>query len=243
MMRTIIWFSCGAASFTCAYLLRDTDALLVYCDTGSEHPDSNRFLMDAEKLLGKKVIILKSAEYTDHFDVIEKTRYVNGVKGARCTAELKKKLRLQFQQVDDLHIFGYTADKNDRDRADRFKQTFPEVNSSFPLIEKSLTKENCLQIVNRLGLEIPMMYRLGFDNNNCIGCVKGGKYYWNQIRKHFPEQFDRMAKLERSIGHSCIKDVFLDELDPKSGRKSQEKNMSCDMLCEMAVTNSGRSES
>ena len=25
-----------------------------------------------------------------------------------------------------------------------------------------------------MGIEIPVMYRLGYNNNNCVGCVKGG---------------------------------------------------------------------
>ena len=56
------------------------------------------------------------------------------------------------------------------------------------------------------------MYRLGYQNNNCIGCVKGGKGYWNKIREDFPETFWEMSKAERFVGHSCIKNCFLDEL-------------------------------
>ena len=36
----------------------------------------------------------------------------------------------------------------------------------------------------------PLMYDLGYPNNNCIGCVKGGMGYWNHIRKDFPEVFE-----------------------------------------------------
>ena len=234
-MRTVIWFSCGAASFTCAYLLKDTDAILVYCDTGGEHLDNKRFMADAEKFLGKKVTVLKSKEYSDHMDVVEKTGWVNGPQGARCTAELKKKLRFQFQEVDDIQVYGYTSDKRDRERAMRFNEAFPEVTTRFPLIEKSLTKENCLGLVKRLGLEIPAMYKLGFNNNNCIGCVKGGKGYWNKIREHFPEQFDRMAKIERKVGASCIKGTFLDVLNPESGHKLKEPDMTCDFVCQSVI--------
>ena len=76
-----------------------------------------------------------------------------------------------------------------------------------------LTKEDTHAILNRLGIRRPAMYDLGYQNNNCIGCVKGGMGYWNKIRKDFPEVFERRAKLEREIEHSCIKGVFLDELD------------------------------
>lgn len=236
-MRTIVWFSCGAASAVASYLTLQTspDAILVYCDTGGEHPDNKRFMADVEKWLKKEVIVLKNTEYSDHFDVVEKTRYVNGPSGARCTAELKKKLRLQFQEVDDIQVFGYTADVKDRARATRFENTFPEVYSRFPLIEKSLTKQNCLGVLTSVGISVPVMYKLGFENNNCIGCVKGGKGYWNRVRSHFPEQFERMAKIERSIGHSCINGIFLDELDPESGHKTKEADMSCDFICQSVI--------
>ncbi len=214
-----------------AYL--NPDAELVYCDTGGEHEDNKRFLADCEVWLKRKVTILRNEKFIDHMDVVQKTRYVNGVNGARCTVELKKKLRFEFQQVDDVQMFGYTVDE--RNRADRFMQAYPEVNARFPLIEKNLTKENCLGVLKEAGITIPKMYLLGFNNNNCIGCVKGGMGYWNHVRKHFPDQFDRMAKIEREVGRSCIKNVWLDELDPKRGDSMNEPRISCDFVCQSVL--------
>lgn len=75
---------------------------------------------------------------------------------------------------------------------------------------------------------------MGYSNNNCIGCVKGGKGYWNKIRVDFPEVFASRAKLERDIGHSCIKGTFLDELDPNAGKMSEEIMDDCGIFCELA---------
>ena len=86
------------------------------------------------------------------------------------------------------------------------------------------------------------MYDLGYTNNNCIGCVKGGMGYWNKIRKEFPEVFSSRAKLERDIGHSCIKGVFLDELDPNRGR-NDEVIPDCGIMCEIALHERKDSES
>ena len=235
-MRTVIWFSCGAASAVSAYLtLKHTpDAVLAYCDTGGEHPDNMRFLQDVQRWLKKEVIILRNGKYKDHFDVIRKTRYVNGAKGARCTVELKKVLRFEFQRADDIQVFGYTCDE--QDRADRFLKSFPEVDAKFPLIEKNFTKEMCLGFIERQGIELPAMYKLGFNNNNCIGCVKGGAGYWNRIRIMFPDRFKQMAELERELEHSCIKGKFLDELDPNEGRHTEPK-ISCDFVCQSESPN------
>ena len=42
-------------------------------------------------------------------------------------------------------------------------------------------------LIERAGLRLPEMYRLGYANANCVGCVKGGAGYWNKIRRDFPE--------------------------------------------------------
>ena len=50
-----------------------------------------------------------------------------------------------------------------------------------------------------------------------------------------PTRDERRAKQEREIGHSCIKGVFLDELDPSRGNMSTEVMPSCGFACEAAV--------
>lgn len=229
-MRHVVWFSCGAAStITARIVLKDhPDAILVYCDTGSEHPDNARFVADVEKWLRVKVVVLKYEKYADHFDVIEKTRYINGPNGARCTVELKKRLRFDFQQVGDVQYFGYTVDE--KHRAARLTEAYPEINAKFPLISNGLDKEQCIGLLWKWNIELPKMYRLGFNNNNCIGCVKGGMGYWNKIRREFPEQFERMARIEREIGATCIKGVYLDELNPNAGTH-QDTLITCDFVC------------
>ena len=89
-------------------------------------------------------------------------------------------------------------------------------------------------MLEKLGIKRPTMYDLGYNNNNCIGCVKGGKGYWNKIRKDFPDVFAERAKLERLIGRSCINGCFLDELDPHSG-KVNDIVPECDVMCELSL--------
>jgi hypothetical protein len=230
--RVISWFSCGANSAIATYLtikkygLENVD--IVYCDTGGEHPDSMRFLMDCEEWYGKKITILKNEKYEDHMDLWVKERFISSPQGARCTVELKKKVRYSYERLDDIQVFGYSLDE--KHRADKFATNFPEVTTDFILIEKGIQKKECLGLLAKTGIDIPMMYKLGFNNNNCIGCCKGGQGYWNHVRKHFPDWFDRASKIERELGHS-ITGVFLDELDPNAGR--HDINVpTCDFLCQ-----------
>ena len=77
------------------------------------------------------------------------------------------------------------------------------------------------------------MYDLGYKNNNCVGCVKGGMGYWNKIRVDCPDAFNARAETERMIGHSCLNGTFLDELNPKAGRKQDMIFDDCGIFCEL----------
>jgi hypothetical protein len=121
--RTLSWFSCGAASAVATKLTieNNRNVLPVYCETGSEHPDNERFLSDCENWFGAKVTRIKSEKYGDTWELWEKRRYLSGVGGALCTTELKIFPRLAFQHPTDVHVFGYTADGPDIKRAERLR--------------------------------------------------------------------------------------------------------------------------
>ena len=235
----IAWFSCGVTSAVACKLAVEEygkdNVKLFYIGIKSAHEDNDRFIKDCEKWIGVKIEHRKSPKYDDQFDVIEKERYINGAFGARCTAELKKKVRFSIEDdfPFDGQIFGFEFSKTEINRAIRFSQQYPESKPLFPLIDKKITKSMAADIILKNGIKLPTMYELGFHNNNCIGCVKGGKGYWNHIRKHFLPYFDRMAKLERSIGHTCIKGVFLDELNPRAGKHSPPILPDCGTFCEI----------
>lgn len=239
----IAWFSAGITSAVACKLAVDADPAveMYYIDIASAHQDNARFIADCEQWIGKKVhIVTNTKGYRDQFDVIRRNRYINGPHGARCTLELKKNVRYQLQ--DDLQpeaqVFGFEYSKAEINRAIRFKEQYPDTNPIFPLIESKLTKNECAGILAAAGIELPTMYKLGYNNNNCIGCVKGGRGYWNHIRRDFPEVFQAMAEAEREIGASCLKDndgnrLYLDELHPDEGRDTSPVVPACGMFCQV----------
>lgn len=130
-------------------------------------------------------------------------------------------------------MFGFEYSKKEINRAIRFKEQYPDAKPLFPLIENKMNKPESLYYLEQAGIKRPVMYELGYGNNNCIGCVKGGKGYWNKIREDFPETFERMAKAEREVGNSCIRNTFLDELDPDAGRKQKIIMPDCGNFCDI----------
>jgi hypothetical protein len=210
---------------------------VVYCDTsGDEHPDNLRFLSDVEKWIGRSIERICSTEYAGVDDVIQRVRYMAGVAGARCTVELKKRPREKWQRPDDVHIFGYTVEE--RARADQFEDNNPALAVEWVLIDGFVTKRECLNRISEAGIEIPAMYRLGFEHNNCIGCVKATSAgYWNKVRKYFPEIFEKRARQSRLLGVKLARmgeqRVFLDDI-PNDANEPDD-DIDCGPVCQMPL--------
>ncbi len=241
MSRTLCWFSHGAASAVATKIVLDDtpDALVVTIDTGAEHDDNPRFRADCERWYGREITVLRSAKYVDTWDVWTKRRFLVSPAGALCTAELKRKVRLAFERPDDIHVFGYTADPRDAARGVRFDEQNPGHSTRYPLIDNGVTKAECYRRIEAAGIELPAMYRLGYENNNCIGCVKGGMWYWNKIRQDFPDVFERMAALEDELGATVLRQknqpLPLRRLPIGAGRKPKAGAMACGFVCEQVT--------
>ena len=239
--RILCWFSCGATSAVATKLIcskrQKYDVVVAYTQVKEEHADNTRFLKNCEDWICHDIIILRNEKYNASiYEVFNRERYLVGPYGAPCTKHLKRNVRETFQRYNDIHVLGFSAEEHER--AEEFQERNSKLTCWFPLIERHLTKADCLAMVEDAGIELPAMYTLGYEHNNCVGCVKGGAGYWNKIRTDFPEVFDRMAKTEREIGASLIRvnreSIYLDSLDPAAGRGQKEPTIECGIFCHIA---------
>lgn len=234
----VCWLSAGVSSFIAGYLAENIDEW-IYIDIADQHEDSMRFIKDIEKAIGKKVIILKSERYNS---VDECIRAFGGFKNphtlfAPCTNWLKKSVRKEWEKehkdYELTYVWGF--DLKEKARAERTIESNPQAQHEFPLIDKQLSKEEVHGLFEKdFDFNRPLMYDLGYPNNNCIGCIKGGMGYWNRIRKDFPDVFENRAKLERIVGYSILKDCYLDELDENRGNMNTEIFPDCSIMCYLA---------
>ena len=237
--RVISWFSCGAASAYATYLAslkypaQGFEA--VYCRVVEEHPDNMRFLEEYSEVTGIPIKIIGDEKFDcSIYRVFRSRKFIKGPLGAPCTMILKKWQRQDYERWDDTQVFGYTSEEGGR--IDRFIDANNEVDADFILHDSGKDKKSCIDFVKSLGIELPPMYKLGYSNNNCIGCVKGGMGYWNAIREDFPEAFQKMSRLEREIGHAVNKDkngpVYLDTLEVGRGNFKRDMPGDCGFTCE-----------
>jgi len=244
MSRIVCWFSCGAASAVATKLAIEENArgaklplVVARIVIKDEHPDNDRFARECEAWFGAPIISLTAEKYSGSLDEVARLeRYMAGPQGAACTRVLKKEVRYKFEQPDDIQVFGYTAEE--QDRADNLLDAHSYMRLWSILIEKGLLKSDCKAMLLRAGIALPAMYDEGYHNNNCIGCWKGGAGYFNKVRVDYPLVFAERVRQSRALGVRLVKlgdeRIFLDELPPDAGDYPSETKIECGIFCEMA---------
>lgn len=240
----VVWFSCGAASAVAAKktVERYGDKYRVRVINNpvlEEDDDNRRFLKEVEQWIGQKIEIVTHSKYrhASAANVWDDESFMSGPKGAPCTRILKKGARQQWENENKAHwhVLGFTADEEVRH--DRFVLT--ERSNVIPvLIDAGITKKDCFDILAEAGIAIPRVYRMGYPNANCIGCVKAtSATYWNHVRKMHPEVFMARAAQSRRLGAKLVRykgvRIFLDEL-PVDAKGQAMKNIhfDCNSFCE-----------
>lgn len=245
MSRIVAQFSCGAASSVATKLAKAKHGQIEIINAFlfEEHADNRRFAADCERWFGQPITVLRDEKYgASVVNVFRQRQYMMGPHGAPCSKLLKRDLLDRWKQPGDIMVFGYTVEE--ADRLDDFRERNPERPVIAPLIDEGLTKEDCKATVERAGIVLPTMYLLGYDNANCIGCVKGGEGYWRAIRADFPDYFEATCLLQDEIGPGSwflryrsgpLKGQRFPLRDLPAGEpRRNEKLPSCSFFCEMA---------
>lgn len=239
-----VWFSNGAPSAVASKIAVEKygqrcRVRIINSYIKEEDEDNLRFLKDVQEWIGVEIEQAINEKYPScsAVEVWDKRQYMSGVNGAPCTLELKKEARYQWEARNnpDWHVLGFAYDEQHRHNA--FILT--ERENVIPiLIEERITKPACLQIVASAGIRLPLTYDLGYENANCIGCVKAtSPTYWNKVRQTHPNVFKQRAEQSREIGCRLVrvkgKRIFLDELKTTdTGRPIKNMKIECGIFCE-----------
>ncbi len=249
-MRYVSNFSCGAASAvaTKITLAEQSNVVIVNAFIQEEHEDNRRFLADCERWFGRTITVLRDERYgASAMEVWRQKRFIAGKDGAPCSKALKRDVLAStaLPLFGDVTVIGYTAEEHER--AEILQDLYPQEAFSFILIEKGLTKKDCLAMVDRAGILLPLPYRQGFDNGNCLCCPKGGQNYWQHLRNYYPQNFVKVSEIQKELGPGSYflrfrsgprkgERMSLEELPEGLGNMADEPSFSCSQLCESAET-------
>jgi hypothetical protein len=152
---------------------------ILFIDTKNEHEDTYRFKDDCEKWYGIPIetITMVGTKWKSIQDVWTTRKALNNATGATCSTDLKRRAREQYQKDNPefiYNVFGYDLDESKR--AKGMTKNNPQIKPIYPLMMFGDFKKDCIDILESVGIQIPIAYKLGFQNNNCLGtgCVQGG---------------------------------------------------------------------
>lgn len=247
--RIVCNFSCGVTSAVATKLVLGAyglshDVVIHNAFVREEHTDNTRFLHDCERWFDRRIERFSDVKHdASTLTLFRRRRFLKGHRGAPCSKVLKREVLDAQSRPTDVVVLGYDA--AEQERLDRWIDANNGRVVLAPLIDAGITKSDALALVQRAGIELPEMYRLGYHNANCIGCVKGGAGYWNKIRRDFPHRFEEIAQIEDLLGPGSYllrhrsgplkgRRFPLRELDPTSGRYEDEPATECGASCELA---------
>jgi hypothetical protein len=209
-MKRVINFSGGKTSALMTILLKPTaDDIVLFTDTGREHPLTYKFIDDFERNENIKVTRISYKGKFDGFLQSKDYKRIPNRMMRTCTEELKintskRYLRqLGFRSFENYIGFRFDEPK----RVLLFKEKFKKVKTLFPLYEQQINKEmvNQFWLNKSYNLDIPSI--LG----NCDLCFLKGKDNIIKILQLYPELADKWIKDEeeskRHFGHTYFPDV------------------------------------
>ena len=201
--RIIVGFSGGVTSAWCAgWALRNypkDEVVLLWHDTGAEHPDTYRFIEEMAAALdmpvtdrsdGRSVVELfydegflgnnQNTMCSQVLKVMQGSRFIRELK-AEGVEEIIKVIGYSEKEPERVHrMLGYAM-------RDGFK-------ARFPVIEEKVTKQQTGEWCQSMGVQPSKMYCWS-GHANCVGCVKGGRAYWLAVHRHHPEIFEQFAAM------------------------------------------------
>lgn len=164
----------------------------VFSDTGCEKPETYEYL----KLLreeGYKITRIipqvkeKGVTYTNLYDYFWSWQGIPIIHRRQCCAKFKKQpIDKYVKQPCDV-MLGY--DFNERKR--RHTKNRKQIVFTFPLIERKITRDQCIKIIKDHGLPIPI-------NSSCYFYPFKSKKQWKHLRDIHPELFKKAMKLEQN---------------------------------------------
>ena len=193
-MQRVINFSGGKTSaYMTIHEYREGD-LVIFCDTGREHPKTYKFINDFEAHENIPIIRL---QYEGGFRrLLDKTKQVPNNFKRFCTVELKIKTARRYLRSLGItkyeNLVGFRYDEPLRVK--RRKKMWKTVTDIFPLYEKKIDK----QVINDYWNKKPYNLEIPSILGNCTLCFMKGKNAIMNILSTYPELADEWIKDEEN---------------------------------------------
>ncbi|HLG26516.1 MAG TPA: hypothetical protein VI423_01890 [Paenisporosarcina sp.] len=215
-MKHIVFYSGGIGSWMTAKRViaqhGKENVILLFTDTLIEDEDLYRFINETVKEMDVQYEYI--ADGRTPWEVFKDVKYLGNSRLAQCSHVLKQKpadkwIKANYKPDECLLYLG--IDWSEAHRVKSPTKNWLPYTVLFPMCEEPyLTKQDMLDELQRLGIEIPKLYKLGFSHNNCGGgCVRAGQGHFVNLLKQLPFVYQEWEVNEQQMRDFLDKDVSM----------------------------------
>jgi 3'-phosphoadenosine 5'-phosphosulfate sulfotransferase (PAPS reductase)/FAD synthetase len=187
--------------------------LVIFTDTGREHPKTYKFIHDFEAHENIPVIKISYKDSATPFETLladKKHKVIPNRVKRMCTVELKMKTCKRYLRSIGIREFnnfiGFRADEPLRIK--RRVQKFKRVHDKFPMYYDGITK----QVINEYWANKPYNLEIPSILGNCTLCFMKGKNAIINILASYPELAEPWIKDEEKVGKTYLTDISIKQL-------------------------------
>ncbi len=233
MLKHIVFFSGGIGSWMTAKRVIEKhgkeDVVLLFTDTLIEDEDLYRFIKETVAEMGVEFIRLSDGRTP--WDVYRDVRFLGNSRLAPCSHHLKQKVAdvwirdnfkpekqytestLDYWEQDEREqaVLYLGIDWTEIHRTKAPMKNWKPYRVEFPMCEQPyMSKDEMLQQLSNLGIEVPRLYKMGFSHNNCGGfCCRAGQGHFANLLKQLPERYAEAELKEEQMREYLNKDVSI----------------------------------
>ena len=231
-MKHIVSFSGGKDST--AMLLRMIELnmpidQIVFADTLLEFPEMYEWIAKIEKMIGRKITVLKPKSTWDDWFYGKITRGPNkgkmrgfpkGMSPCWWSRECKQEPLSKMKTPDIVSYIGIAKDEKHRAESKMYLKT-PH---RFPLIEWGWTEADCVAYLRSKGLEHPLYKH--FKRTGCWLCPKQKNEALVSLYNHYPELYEKLKQYEADSPHEFKYAGFsLEKFEKKYGLSRNQRKL------------------
>ncbi|MFJ5670658.1 hypothetical protein ACIQAS_03225 [Bacillus safensis] len=215
-MKHIVFYSGGIGSWATAKRVIKVhgkeNVILLFTDTLVEDEDLYRFIDETVEELDAQYV--RIADGRTPFEVYKDVRFLGNSRVAPCSHKLKQEvaekwIKENYKPNECILYLGIDWTEEHRTKAPRNNWLPYQV--EFPMCEEPyVIKEDMLQELERLGIETPRLYKMGFAHNNCGGfCCRAGQGHFATLLKQMPDRFAHYLAKEEEMRQFLGKDIAM----------------------------------
>ncbi len=226
-MRRVVMFSGGVGSWAAAKRVAERygmrDLVLLFTDTCYEDPDLYRFLDEAVLNVGGELV--RIADGRTPWEVYHDERFLGNSRADPCSKILKRELadRWLRENCDPANtVVNVGIDWSEEHRFTRLAALREQQGWRYeaPLCEAPyLTKGGMFGLLRSEGIQVPQLYGLGFQHNNCRAwCCKAGQGHFVNLLSVRPEWYAEYEANEQELRRYLNRDDIAVLLDRRGGQ-------------------------